>query len=86
MSSKTRTGARRESRSANVGAPQWRPVRWQWRKPHILEITGSLTGVPVVASIAGYVPEGAPALSVAGAMALHLVADLVARCVRRTRD
>ncbi|MEV7294807.1 hypothetical protein AB0N79_24825 [Streptomyces microflavus] len=81
MSSKTQTGTQ-----SSTSAPQWQPVHWQWRRPRFLEVTSSLTALPVVASVAGYVPEGAPALAAAGAFAFHAVVGLAASCVRRTRS
>ncbi|MGW1162737.1 hypothetical protein ACWD48_31965 [Streptomyces sp. NPDC002519] len=85
MSSKKRTGTQSERRAPSVGAPQWRPVRWQWRKPRLLEVVSSLTTLPVLVAMSGQVPEDASSLGVTGAVALHAVANLAARCIRRTR-
>ncbi|WP_148589945.1 hypothetical protein [Streptomyces sp. WAC01526] len=85
MSSTPQTSTQRKSRRPSTGAPQWRTVRWQWRRPRFLEVTRSLTALPVVVSATGYVPEGAPSAVAAGAFAVHAVVDLASRCVRRTR-
>ncbi len=86
MSGKTRTGTQRKSRRSRRSTPEWRPVRWQWRRPHLLEVTRSVTTLPAVAVVAGYVPDGGPSLGVAIALAVHTVADLATRCIRRTRE
>lgn len=79
MSGKKRT-------SDNGQRAAWREIPWEWRRPQPLEITGLLTVIPLVAAVAGYVPEGPATLSAAAAFAVNSLATFVARCVRRTRS
>ncbi len=81
MSNETQNGPQHGLPSEN--ARHWRTVHWQWRRPRLLEVTGSLTALPVVASVAGYVPEGTAAHLAAGWLAVNAVVGLAARCVRR---
>ncbi|WP_143666774.1 MULTISPECIES: hypothetical protein [unclassified Streptomyces] len=82
MSTTTQTDTQ-DSNRPTTSAAEWTLVSWKWRRPRILEVTGTLTALPVAASIGGYVPDGVPSLVTVGAFALHAVADLVARCIQR---
>ncbi|WP_075662904.1 hypothetical protein [Streptomyces acidiscabies] len=86
MKGKARTDTQGKNYGQSTDVPQWRPVRWQWRRPRFLEVTSSLTTLPVAAVVVEHVPDGATSLSVAGALVLHAAANLAARCIRRTRD
>ncbi|WP_158708823.1 hypothetical protein [Streptomyces sp. NRRL S-920] len=79
MSSKKRTAV--DGREA-----RWRKVPCQWRRPQPLEVTEPLASISLVASVAGYVPEGPATVGATVAFALHAVATLATRCVRRTRE
>jgi len=85
MSSKKRTGTQSERRGPSARTPQWRPFLWEWRRPRLLEVVSSLTTLPVFVAISGRVPEDASSLGVTGAVALHAVLNLAARCIRRIR-
>lgn len=65
---------------------RWRTISWQWRWPQPLEITGPVTSGLLLAMVAGYVPEGPATLGTTAAFALHAVATLITRCLRRTRE
>ncbi|WP_435604719.1 hypothetical protein [Streptomyces sp. bgisy130] len=84
MSNETQNGPQHGLPSENER--HWRMVHWQWRRPRLREVTGSLTALPVVASVAGYVPEGTAAHLAAGWLAVNAVVGLAARCVRRNRS